>query len=207
MCGLVLHRVFITLTFSYFISLFSFICLSIHPSSLFHPAYLLTAYRSAGYSLTNSLACLFISHLRYNFDPLSIGIPRCAIADLKGKNSIPLNSQLFHHLNRPKLYFIQFFPISFESKYLLFSHTLLIRTPRIVLYILTPYFYEGGDADENAQALRDVLAGGEYTNAKRDSILLNAGKFCTCLNTMISLQYAIRTVSTVCTVQPASYST
>lgn len=34
---------------------------------------------------------------------------------------------------------------------------------------------KGGGPEENAQALRDVLAGGEYTNAKRDSILLNAG--------------------------------
>ena len=34
---------------------------------------------------------------------------------------------------------------------------------------------KGGDADENAKALRDVLAGGEFTNAKRDSIILNAG--------------------------------
>eukprot|EP01035_Chromulina_nebulosa_P019205 gene19205-25055_t len=34
---------------------------------------------------------------------------------------------------------------------------------------------KGGDADENAQALRDVLAAGEYTNAKRDSVILNAG--------------------------------
>lgn len=37
---------------------------------------------------------------------------------------------------------------------------------------------KGGDADENAQALRDVLLGGEYTNAKRDSIILNAGMGC-----------------------------
>ena len=33
----------------------------------------------------------------------------------------------------------------------------------------------GGGPDENAQALRDVLSGGEFTDAKRDSILLNAG--------------------------------
>lgn len=33
----------------------------------------------------------------------------------------------------------------------------------------------GGDADENAQALKDVLEGGEYTNAKRDAVILNAG--------------------------------
>lgn len=37
---------------------------------------------------------------------------------------------------------------------------------------------KGGDADENAQALRDVLLGGEYNNAKRDSIILNAGMGC-----------------------------
>lgn len=34
---------------------------------------------------------------------------------------------------------------------------------------------KGGDVDENAQALRDVLSGGNFSNAKRDSILLNAG--------------------------------
>jgi anthranilate phosphoribosyltransferase len=50
------------------------------------------------------------------FDPLSIGISRCTITDLRG-----------------------------------------------------------GDSNENAQALKDVLAGGEFVNAKRDSILLNAG--------------------------------
>ena len=33
----------------------------------------------------------------------------------------------------------------------------------------------GGGPEENAQALRDVLMGGEFSNAKRDSILLNAG--------------------------------
>jgi anthranilate phosphoribosyltransferase len=55
-----------------------------------------------------------------------------------------------------------------------FSH---ILTYSHTSHLLNPCFYEGGDADENAQALRDVLAGGEYTNAKRDSILLNAGKY------------------------------
>jgi anthranilate phosphoribosyltransferase len=34
---------------------------------------------------------------------------------------------------------------------------------------------KGGDADQNAAELRSVLAGGEYTNAKRDSVILNAG--------------------------------
>ena len=33
----------------------------------------------------------------------------------------------------------------------------------------------GGDAAENAQALRDVLTGGSHRNAKRDSVVLNAG--------------------------------
>lgn len=45
-----------------------------------------------------------------------------------------------------------------------------IGIPRCVIGDL-----KGGDADENAQALKDVLAGGEHTNAKRDSVLLNAG--------------------------------
>lgn len=53
---------------------------------------------------------------KFEFDPLSVGIPRCTIQDL-----------------------------------------------------------EGGDADQNAQELRNVLQGGEYTNAKRDSVILNAG--------------------------------
>ena len=35
--------------------------------------------------------------------------------------------------------------------------------------------FTGGGPEENAQALRDVLMGGEFSNAKRDSILLNAG--------------------------------
>jgi len=34
---------------------------------------------------------------------------------------------------------------------------------------------KGGDADQNAVEFRSVLAGGEFTNAKRDSVLLNAG--------------------------------
>ena len=34
---------------------------------------------------------------------------------------------------------------------------------------------KGGDAEENAQALRDVLAAGSYTDAKRDAVILNAG--------------------------------
>lgn len=33
----------------------------------------------------------------------------------------------------------------------------------------------GGDAAENAQALRDVLTGGSHRDAKRDSVVLNAG--------------------------------
>lgn len=34
---------------------------------------------------------------------------------------------------------------------------------------------KGGDADQNAVEFRNVLAAGEFTNAKRDSVLLNAG--------------------------------
>lgn len=52
----------------------------------------------------------------YNFDPLSVNIPRCQLSDLRG-----------------------------------------------------------GDPMENAQQFVDVLAGGDYTNAKRDAIILNAG--------------------------------
>ena len=33
----------------------------------------------------------------------------------------------------------------------------------------------GGDEAENAQALRDVLAGGAQSDAKRDAVVLNAG--------------------------------
>jgi anthranilate phosphoribosyltransferase len=33
----------------------------------------------------------------------------------------------------------------------------------------------GGDAAENAQALRDVLSGGTHSDAKRDAVVLNAG--------------------------------
>ena len=37
---------------------------------------------------------------------------------------------------------------------------------------------KGGDPDENAQEFRTVLEGGSHTNAKRDSIVLNAGMGC-----------------------------
>ena len=33
----------------------------------------------------------------------------------------------------------------------------------------------GGGPEENAQELRNVLAGGAHTNAKRDAVVLNAG--------------------------------
>jgi anthranilate phosphoribosyltransferase len=36
----------------------------------------------------------------------------------------------------------------------------------------------GGGPDENAQEFRKVLLGGDHTNAKRDSIVLNAGVGC-----------------------------
>ena len=52
---------------------------------------------------------------------------------------------------------------------------MLIESNPYLLYSFFPPSV-GGDADENAQALRDVLVGGEFTNAKRDSILLNAGE-------------------------------
>ena len=50
----------------------------------------------------------------------------------------------------------------------------LLSCPHFIISVSFASFV-GGDADENAQALRDVLVGGEFTNAKRDSILLNAG--------------------------------
>jgi anthranilate phosphoribosyltransferase len=34
---------------------------------------------------------------------------------------------------------------------------------------------KGGDRDRNAQEMRDVLSAGDHTNAKRDSVVLNAG--------------------------------
>jgi len=37
---------------------------------------------------------------------------------------------------------------------------------------------KGGDADQNAAELRKVLEGGSFTNAKRDSVMLNAGFGC-----------------------------
>ncbi len=52
----------------------------------------------------------------YQFDPLSVGVPRCTLTDLRG-----------------------------------------------------------GGPEENAQALRDVLAVGSFTDAKRDAVVLNAG--------------------------------
>lgn len=60
-------------------------------------------------------AVTYVSN-KYMFDPLSVGVPRCKIGDLKG-----------------------------------------------------------GDAEENAEEFKTVLNGGEFTNAKRDSIILNAG--------------------------------
>lgn len=56
------------------------------------------------------------SKLRYEFDPISIGIPRCQLADLKG-----------------------------------------------------------GNCEENALALREVLKAGDHSDAKRNAVLLNAG--------------------------------
>ena len=34
---------------------------------------------------------------------------------------------------------------------------------------------KGGDANENAALLREVLTGGAHTDAKRDAVVLNAG--------------------------------
>jgi len=56
---------------------------------------------------------------RFEFDPLSVGIPRCELGDLKG-----------------------------------------------------------GGPEENAQKFKDVLLGGNHTDAKRDAIVLNAGVGC-----------------------------
>ena len=46
--------------------------------------------------------------------------------------------------------------------------------------ILQPTHYTAGDAEENAALLREVLAPGEHKNAKRDSVVLNAG-MCVCM--------------------------
>ena len=62
--------------------------------------------------------------------------------------------------------------MKYESKKFEFD-PLSINVPRCVIEDL-----KGGGPEENAQALRDVLAGGEYTNAKRDAVLLNAGVGC-----------------------------
>lgn len=68
------------------------------------------------YSVTHSPSCLLYPFDRYQFDPQTVGIPRCTILDLKG-----------------------------------------------------------GGPEENAQALKDVLRGGNHSDAKRDAIVLNAG--------------------------------
>ena len=51
-----------------------------------------------------------IFFLRYNFDPVSIGIPRCAIADLKGRESV---YALERGYSRLLYHFILFYPIIF----------------------------------------------------------------------------------------------
>lgn len=56
---------------------------------------------------------------KFSFDPLDVGIPRCAVEDLKG-----------------------------------------------------------GGPEQNAEEFRAALAGGDHTNAKRDSVVLNAGVGC-----------------------------
>lgn len=69
----------------------------------------------------------------YKFDPLSVGIPRCSVKDLKG-----------------------------------------------------------GDANENAKQFRLVLSAGEYTNAKRDSVVLNAGMGCYVYGLVNSIEDGVR---------------
>jgi anthranilate phosphoribosyltransferase len=56
---------------------------------------------------------------RYSLDPLTLGVPRCTVEDIRG-----------------------------------------------------------GDAEYNANAMREVLAGGAHTDARRDSVVLNAGMGC-----------------------------
>ena len=57
----------------------------------------------------------------------------------------------------------------YETKRYMFD-PLDLKIPRCSIEDL-----KGGDADENAAELRKVLEGGEHTNAKRNSVLLNAG--------------------------------
>ena len=42
--------------------------------------------------------------------------------------------------------------------------------------MLLPHGCSTGDAAENAALLREVLAGGDHRDAKRDAVVLNAGR-------------------------------
>lgn len=53
-------------------------------------------------------------------------------------------------------------------------------TPQSIQTMLQPHTYTAGDAEENAALLREVLAPGEHKDAKRDSVVLNAG-MCVCV--------------------------
>ena len=72
--------------------------------------------RTSSVYISHMLICDLFSFHRYEFDPISVNVPRCTIEDLRGD-----------------------------------------------------------DVDENVREFRDVLRAGEYTNAKRDAVILNAG--------------------------------
>lgn len=63
-------------------------------------------------------------------------------------------------------------PKEYEEKVISFD-PLDVNIPRCTVEDLA-----GGDATQNAEELRRVLEGGDHTNAKRDSVVLNAGVGC-----------------------------
>lgn len=64
-------------------------------------------------------------------------------------------------------------PRKYDTKKYSFDPLKEVGVPRCVVTDL-----KGGGPEQNAQEFRDVLVGGAHTNAKRDSIVLNAGVGC-----------------------------